>query len=491
MNTIDQRILIPAPPDVVWAYLSDITHNPNWQADCQHVAFLTSKREGPGTRWRYSTARNREQVAEISAWYNGLGYEYTIIDGAPFRKNTGRIRLQEIPEGTVVQWTFSYEAGGLFGGGRGAGRQVETNMETSLKNLWRQITQATSGKAAHEAKSLMRDAPDVAARSQYKPRHPSLAKDEAVPAPRGYAERRPPEKPLIIEDEIGIEDLGVARFQPPVRIPEPPIAEGDTRPRPAVVEPVSTPIQASAPTADEEPDFLASLNAPATFEPDFLASMDAPSAITDLPAPIPAVKEDDTRPRPAVIEPEREIDLSEEAPPAPLVVSEFIASAEPPAPIAPEPEIAIEEAPPAPQVVVKAEAPSVPEPPADETPYAAFMPPEREIAPPAAPLPEPTVKPAPVERRISTSAELPAVRADDTGERSIWEIFGLPRPSETAEFQAVTPEAPPADPTPTPYPRVQIPSEAPRPYVGEIPSEGRVGLRLRARRKLVRVRRPL
>jgi hypothetical protein len=419
MNTIDQRILIPASPDVVWAYLSDLTHNPDWQANCQNVSFLTSKREGPGTRWRYSTSRNREQVAEISAWYNGLGYEYTIIDGSPFRKNTGRIRLQEIPEGTVVQWTFSYETGGLFGGGRGAGRQVETMMETSLKNLWRRITQTTGGKTAHEAKSLIREAPDVEARSQYKPRHPSLAKEDA--------EHRPPEKqaqPLVIEDEIGIDDLGVARFQPPVRIQEPPVAVDDTRPRPAVA------VQ------------------PSTEEPDFLASIDSPAAITDLPAPsqpIPEVKEDDTRPRPVVVETAPEVTVKEEeAPPASAISEEA--------------------------------------PPLEDEAHAAFKPPAREAAPPAS-EPEPVT--------VRTSAELPRVEpADSTGERSIWEIFGLPRPSETAEMRAVVAETPPADPTPIPYPRVEIPSEAPRPYVGALPSEGRVGLRLRARRKLVRLRRP-
>jgi hypothetical protein len=466
MNTIDQRILIPAPPDVVWAYLSDITHNPNWQADCQNVAFLTSKREGPGTRWRYSTARNREQVAEISAWYNGLGYEYSIIDGAPFRRNTGRIRLQEIPEGTVVQWTFSYEMGGLFGAGRGASRQVETMMETSLKNLWRRITQTNSGKTIHEAKSLMRDAPDVEARSQYKPRHPSAAKEDAVPEPRNFTERRAPEKPaqpLIIEDEIGIDDLGVARFQPPVRIQEPPVAEGDTRPRPPVIGNEAE--QQAAPPI-EEPDFLASLNAPTAFEPDFLSSIDTPNAITDLPSPIvrqpiPEVKEEDTRPRPAIPEATADVTTKEELPK------------------------------PAPASVVKEEAPpsmSATERPApDEEAHAAFKPPTNE---PAASIPveRPTL--------ISTSAELPAIkldvtRADDTGERSIWEIFGLPRPSETGEIKAVVTDTPATDEAaPISYPRIEIPSEAPRPYIGAIPSEGRVGLRLRARRKLVRLRRP-
>src|SRR5687768_12356722 len=116
MNTIDAAIHIPAPPRVVWDYISDITNNTRWQIDCRSVTFLTSKKEGPGTRWRTTSDKGNDQVVEITAWYEGLGYQYTFIDGAPFRESIARIRLQEIPEGTVVQWTLTYEAGGVLGG---------------------------------------------------------------------------------------------------------------------------------------------------------------------------------------------------------------------------------------------------------------------------------------------------------------------------------------------------------------------------------------
>src|SRR5688572_27543286 len=161
MNTVDQRILIPTPPDVVWEYISDITKNPQWQSDCKSVTFLTSKRSGPGMRWRSAAAKGREQVIEITAWYDGLGYQYTYVDGIPFRNGMGRIRLQEIPEGTVVQWTIQYEMGGLLGGVRGSFgimKQLETMMAASLNMLKKQVNNSGAAQNWREAKSLMRDA---------------------------------------------------------------------------------------------------------------------------------------------------------------------------------------------------------------------------------------------------------------------------------------------------------------------------------------------
>ncbi len=183
MTTIDHRILIPAAPDVVWDFISDITRNPQWQVDCFEVIFLTSKREGPGLRWRYSTPNGAEYVIAVTAWYNGLGYEYYFVDGVPFRENKGRIRLQEIPEGTIVQWTFTYELGGILGGVRsalGLKRQINRTIADSLKALWQEMKQSAAGRS-HEAKSLMRDAPDVATRSTYQPRHPSAVAQSQEP----------------------------------------------------------------------------------------------------------------------------------------------------------------------------------------------------------------------------------------------------------------------------------------------------------------------
>ncbi len=279
MTTIDHRILIPAAPDVVWNFISDVTRNPQWQVDCFEVIFLTSKREGPGMRWRYSTPNSVEYVIAVTAWYNGLGYEYYFVDGVPFRENKGRIRLQEIPEGTIVQWTFTYELGGILGGVRSAGlkRQINHTIADSLKTLWQEMKQA-GVERSHEAKSLMRDAPDVATRSTYQPRHPS-----AMAQSQEYTETQPTPLPSTLVAEPPVSEGDGQNI--PV-IVEPPVTDEDTRPRRPVVEPLSTP-EPEVPAAvipsdlNEEPEFLADLS---RFEPPREPSDTKPRLPVEVPA---------------------------------------------------------------------------------------------------------------------------------------------------------------------------------------------------------------
>lgn len=237
MTTLNQRILIPAAPQTVWDFVSDINNNPRWQADCQSVSFLTTFHAGQGTRWRYSTEDQHEYVVEITAWYDGLGYEYVIVDGTPFKSNKGRIRLQEIAEGTIVEWSFTYELGGPFAGMRnslGVKRGVDNLLVDSLRALWKQI-----GQGEHKPKMLMRDAPDVEARAAYKPRHATAFSGD---------------------DQVEVNPPDSSRFAPPPDyvpsfITEPPLVEEDTRPNPTAVE------TTSAPANDElEPEFLASIS---------------------------------------------------------------------------------------------------------------------------------------------------------------------------------------------------------------------------------------
>ncbi|MBC8100528.1 MAG: SRPBCC family protein [Armatimonadetes bacterium] len=182
MNIIDHRILIPASQDKVWEHLSDITRNPKWQTDCKEVSVLTTMRAGSGTRWRVTTRGGRDQVCEITAWYDRLGYEYRIVDGSNFKANKGLLRLQEVPEGTIVQWTFSYELNGMFSGLQntlGARRRIESEIVDSLRGLYRFVGKSLDNQL-HQPKSLMREAPDVEARAHYKPRHPSVLDEKAA-----------------------------------------------------------------------------------------------------------------------------------------------------------------------------------------------------------------------------------------------------------------------------------------------------------------------
>jgi uncharacterized membrane protein len=353
MTIIDQRILIPAGPEVVWEQISDIANNPKWQADCRSVSFLTSVRDGPGIRWRSTNAAGREMVLEITTWYDRIGYEYTFVDGAPFRESKGRFRLQEIAEGTIVQWTFTYEIAGLLGNIRNSlsiKRQVENNMIDSLKSLWRHVNQSGGSQPFHEAKSLMRQALDYEERSKYRPRHPSALTDR----------KDMPEE-----------------FRP---IPEPPIADDDTRPRPAVAIPADQP--------------------PVAAEPDFLSEMPASHADEAwMPKPAPE-KPRDTQER-KWLEPTPEF-----APAANLDIPPAKTDTQPNTPII-------------------VDAPKPPPTPADVD----LMQPLRDIS------------------------QL------DTAQISIWEVFGVPRPSETQEIQPIKTEtlSSPAPPTAEEKPLIQGP----------------------------------
>jgi hypothetical protein len=418
MHIIDHRILIPTPPEVVWRFLSDMRRNPEWQVNCSSVSLLTLPQQptGVGTRWRATSDAGRDYIAEITAWYDRLGYEYTFVDGAPYRFSKGQIRLQEIPEGTVVQWTFQYEVSGMFGGLKnslGKRRGIENDMIESLRSLWKAITQTAPADKDYTPKSLMRDAPDVNARQAYKPRHPTAFEQPPTPTP---AEGMP-------------------------RVPDllssmPPVEDDDTRPRPAV---------------REEPAIAAAES----------ASSSEPDAIFRPP---PASDSADIEPTFAGRTVEKQVPASQSAP----VKTPTPAEAIPPVVIKDEPA-------PAPEVP----APAVVEPPA----MAESSKPE------------------------STPAPIPAVSPRDTASVSIFDLFGIPKPSETQEARQINapPHIEPMEPapspaqspvTPQPVPAVTpavfpaaVPSSA-RPEVDALSEFGRTGMRLRLRHRRVHIRRP-
>lgn len=453
-HTIDHRILIPTGPEVIWQTISDLTQNPRWQVDCREVSFLTSLQQGQGTRWRYANERGREFVAEITAWYNTLGYEYHIVDGAPFKHNQGRLRLQEIAEGTIVQWTFNYELRGMLSGIRtiGSPRNVENAMIDSLWTLWKHITE-TKDADMHEARSLMRDAPDVEQRANYVARHQG-----------GYSPVIAPSQPTETPDT-----------QQPFTIKEPPVSDDDTRPRPVIVpqSPVSQPETTPSPDPIGIGEFAAGSIAPNVAEPDFLREIH----IDELDA--------DTNPG-----------LTAQ-PVAPL----------PPAPEKPvEPERAIENSPPA------TTPPDVP--PIIPEPVQASPVPTAEQKPAT---PEPASSNWTLERLPDEAEAVPApsLREEDTSSISVFDLFGVPKPSETQETQAVAapiepdiPAAPaPIAPPPvddaineetaipdTQNPPVEAIQAAAMTPISDAPAaitiRTRTGLRLRLRHDRIRLRRP-
>lgn len=382
MHVIDHRILVPTPPEVVWRFLSDLRRNPEWQVNCSSVSMLTLPQQPPGvgTRWRATSDAGRDYIAEITAWYDRLGYEYTFVDGAPYRYSKGQIRLQDTPEGTVVQWTFQYEVGGMLGSLKnslGKRRAIENDMIESLRSLWKVITQSAPVDKDYTPKSLMRDAPDVNARQAYKPRHPTPF-DQPPGGPT----------PTPAEEMPRVPDL-LANM--------PPVEEDDTRPRPAVRE---EPAAAVTPTPEPDAIFRPPPRDPLDIEPEF-----AGTGMIKTPTPAEAI------------------------PPVKL-----------------------------------------------------------------AETPRDSVKtPTPAEA-------IPPVSVRDTASISVFDLFGIPKPSETQEARQVaaeTPPAPAAEPVAAPA-RAVTPDTGRQPTVAQVarPADqpaapfGRTGMRLRIRHRRVHVRRP-
>ena len=220
MNLIDLEILIPASPEFIWRFMGDLSAIPQWYEEVVSVSFLSTQREGQGTRWRHSTVRGNDVIVEVSAWYDTLGYEYRIIDGTTYSDNQGRIRLHEVTDGTLVRWTFQYASGGVLGGLRNAmrlKRSTTNQIQDSLRNLHRLIMEESGGISTHEAKASMQDAPDVQERSSYEPRHPSAFR-EVADDDTSLSESFP----LSYDLELEPEDRA-------------PVVDSDTKPNPVVL----------------------------------------------------------------------------------------------------------------------------------------------------------------------------------------------------------------------------------------------------------------
>lgn len=298
MNTIDLEILIPASPDFIWRFLGDLSTIPQWQENVTSISFLSTQHEGQGTRWRHSTQRGRDIVVQVGAWYDTLGFEYEIVDGAPYSENRGRIKLHEVPEGTLVNWTFRYELDGLLGGIRNAmrlKRSTTNQIQDSLRNLHHLITQETGGISTHEAKASMQDAPDVDERSSYQPRHPSAFHDEAVDEL---------ETEMVLDESV-THLYPVAYDLDAEAAPVAAVGDTDTKPNPVVLS-AAAPIEEQEEEAELEDTKPIELEALLAEPPSAPAPEPAPASV---PAPEPPPV---SAPSPAQ-EPAEEADV----PPAP------------------------------------------------------------------------------------------------------------------------------------------------------------------------------
>ncbi len=172
MPLIDQRILIVAPPEIVWSNLTNPILMTKWRKGCKQLSVLSTRPTGVGARRRTVDERGHGLVEETTAWIENIGTEYVQIDG-PYQSLRGRFRLQAIPEGTMVTWTTEYRLRGPLAGLRNLlrfRRRMGNQMAESLRQL-RRLVEASGVPLDREkhARAAMQDAPSVEARAARTP----------------------------------------------------------------------------------------------------------------------------------------------------------------------------------------------------------------------------------------------------------------------------------------------------------------------------------
>ena len=239
MPSIDQRILIPAPPELIWQYVGAMEKHPVWRKDCERVLPLGTATHEPGSRWRYIQRNGADFVIEITTYLARTGFEYSVIDGLTIGNARGRFRLQEVSEGTAIYWSFEFQGGGFLGRGGRQKRAIEAQMEGSLRQLWQVTRELPDRTKTHEPRASVQEAPDADARASYIPRHSSKLPPNDILA---AAAATPPN----LEDTQQLPTLDAEE----VKVDFPPPNTDDT---PATPMPISPLYHTPPPSEDDTP----------------------------------------------------------------------------------------------------------------------------------------------------------------------------------------------------------------------------------------------
>ncbi len=201
MPLIDQRILIDTPPQTIWEFISDPDKLTRWHAGYSGVSVLTTQRTGAGTRRRCTPAGGgKDVIEEITAWVDGLGYEYTPDRRRPLPDTPGTAALaararrhhrsvdHHIPPLKVYSGSIQDQLKGR--------RQLAQMMADSLRQLRRQIdTLGVRMDEAQRAKMGIQGRLDANARAQYQRRYaPPPGLETAAPGD-AIPEASPPNRP--------------------------------------------------------------------------------------------------------------------------------------------------------------------------------------------------------------------------------------------------------------------------------------------------------
>ncbi len=417
---IDQRILIPAAADAVWLYLNDPALVSRWNRSAKQVSLLSTRMTGVGVRRRVTDASGKSVVEEITAWQENLGYEYTVIDGS-YKAFKGRLRLQSVAEGTLVYWTVEYRLRGLFAGLRiGRRRRMVRQISDSLLAL-RRVIEASGVRLDPERQRryAMQADPGLAAR-QARMNQPTPLPMPSSKTGTGEISKTPAfAKAFIGEDDIPELPPASATVPPPTSFP--------------TSVPTSVPTNAPQPI----PTILGVRTAP----PPIVAAIPAPT-VMQPPAPLivePPIDPHDTRPSavPTPAEPPRADAPDSSFSNFPTVPLELVAPKRG------------NDAPPT-------ETQNIVLPPVEDTSLAERNATRAEPAPTRSMPPPPPDEPA-----IEAPPSLPEQPNDVPKEKSIWERFGVDKPVENLDFDALVASLRPKLLEEPPRPAFELPDPDP------------------------------
>jgi hypothetical protein len=358
MALIDHRILITAPSEAVWVYLTDTAHLNRWNRGAKQISILTTKLSGIGVRRRCTGVNGESVVEEITAWLENIGYEYRAIE-SHYKRYQGRMRLQPLPEGTLVSWELDYEVRPPLAGLRDTLRRrpyLNRMMIESLRAL-KQLVERSGIKLDPERqkKFAMQPDPGVAVR-QARMTEPTTAMNTPTPPGAPITPFSPP--PVGIKRAVNIVEDDV----PPLPAPSAPTVPMTP------ISPVTLPPKPTTPQFTPPPPIT----------PSIVATRAVPPPLTTSPKIVePPLTHEDTKP--SIAAPKEAITAFSNADSSALTVPiDLVAPKTPP----PQPQ-------------------TLPEPPTMTQP----------IPIPPTTIPPPTTK-------------------TDTGEMSIWDVFGMEKPSE-------------------------------------------------------------
>jgi uncharacterized protein YndB with AHSA1/START domain len=112
---VDYEGHIDAPPELVWAALSDHNGMTAWMPKLSHVTVDNSNattENGVGCE-RECTFNGSDLTERIVWWEEGVGYGYSVLDG-PVSDHVGIVTLEDDGNGgTNIYWDQYFEAKGL------------------------------------------------------------------------------------------------------------------------------------------------------------------------------------------------------------------------------------------------------------------------------------------------------------------------------------------------------------------------------------------